>query len=244
MKKPDNISKNDWQLLTQKYRNLDPIIKKIDQDYPIQYLIGHVNFYGLKILVNKNVLIPRFETETLIEKTIKYINKLKLKQASVLEIGAGSGCIGITLKKELGTLEITAIEISRKALKVAKKNAKLNKCKINFINKDIFKYNLVNQYDVIISNPPYIKEGESIDPKTKYEPQIAIYGGADGLMFFEQILQVAKRSLNLKHLVALEIGEEQASNLKKLAKKYFPKDKILIEKDLANKNRYLFIINE
>ena len=244
MKKPENITNNDWRLLKQKYRNLDRILKKIEENYPVQYLIGYVEFLDNKIIVNKNVLIPRFETETLVKKTSQYIKKLKLEEASVLELGTGSGCISIALKSEFPSLGITATDISSKALKVAKRNAKLNKVKFHLIKKNMSKSNFVNKYDVLISNPPYIRETDEIDPKTKHEPKIAIYAGKDGFKYYEQIFKIAKKSLNSKYLIALEIDEEQGKELKKLAKEYFSKANIKIEKDLAGKDRYLFIMNK
>jgi release factor glutamine methyltransferase len=105
----------------------------------------------------------------------------------------------------------------------------------------MFKYKLINNYDVLISNPPYIKDSDVIDESTKYEPKIAIYGGKDGLKYYDQIFKIATKSLNKKHLIALEIDEDAASELKKLAKNYFPNDNIKIEKDLANKDRFIFI---
>lgn len=244
MKRPDNISSCDWKLLQSKYSNMENVIKKIKQNYPIQYLIGYVDFFDNKIEVNKNVLIPRFETETLVEKTLSYIEKLKLKKSSVLEIGTGSGCISIALKNEIDSLEITAMDISSEALKLAKKNAKSNKVKINFIIKNLFKFNLLNKYDILISNPPYIKMGEKIDPKTDYEPKIALYADETGNNFYEKIFEVALKCLNPKHLITLEIEETQGKELKSMAKKYFPTDKIVIEKDLPGKDRFLFIYSE
>ena len=114
--KPDCVSKKDWLLLTRKYKNIDQVANKINNGYPIQYLIGDVSFYGYIIKVNPSVLIPRFETEGLVEKTLRYIKELNLNEASVLDIGTGSGCISIALKKEISTLEITAIDDSYKAL--------------------------------------------------------------------------------------------------------------------------------
>ena len=244
MKKPKNISKLDWQLLQKKYKNLEPILEKINNHYPIQYLIGNVDFYGYQIKVNPNVLIPRFETETLVEKTIDYIRKLDLLNASLLDIGTGSGCISIALKGEIESLEISAIDISRKAISVAKKNAKDNKLKINFICKDVFKYNLINNFDIIVSNPPYIIPGDDVSPEIKYEPKKAIYIKNNPLEYYEKILEIGKKHLNKKNLIALEIDEEQGDNIKKIAKKEFPKAKINIEKDLAGKNRFIFIIND
>lgn len=238
------ISKQDLQLLQKKYTNLDPIFKKIWEGYPIQYLIGNVDFYGYKIDVNPNVLIPRFETENLVYKTIEYIKDLDLRDASVLEIGTGSGCISISLKGELESLEITAIDINKKALMTARSNARKNKVDINFIYKDIFKYDLVNNYDVIISNPPYITPGDEVSENTKYEPYNAIYVDGDPLLYYREILKVSLNALNKKGLIAFEIDEDHGQELVKISKEYYPKAKISLEKDLAGKDRYLFIINE
>ena len=111
MEKPESITTNDWKLLKAKYKNLNKVVKKLNKNYPVQYLIGNVNFYGYNINVNKHVLIPRFETETLVEKTIEYIKKLKLENSSLIDLGTGSGCISIVLKKELETLNITWLDI-------------------------------------------------------------------------------------------------------------------------------------
>ena len=225
MKRPDFISLTDWRLLEQKYQNMDYPIRRIENGYPIQYLIGNVDFYGYKIMVNKNVLIPRFETETLVEKTLKYIDEYKFNKASVLEIGTGSGCISI-------------------ALKIAKKNAKLNKCKITFIKQDVNKCKLFNNYDVLISNPPYLKETDVLDEKTRFEPHNALFGGKDGLKFYPVIFGVAKKYLNKKFLIALEIDEDNGKEIKALAKEAFPKAKVKLEKDLTGRDRYIFVINE
>lgn len=242
--KPDSVSKRDWELLKRKYKNIIPIINKIEEGYPIQYLIGDVSFYGYIIKVNSSVLIPRFETEGLVEKTLKYIRELNLENSSVLDIGTGSGCISIALKKEISSLEITAIDNSYKAIMTAKRNAKYNKASINFIYKNVFKFNIINKYDVIISNPPYISPGDNVSKETKFEPKKAIYVEGDPLKYYKQILEVSHKCLNPKSLIAFEIDELQGKNLKKLAKEYYPKSKIILEKDLANKDRYLFIINE
>lgn len=245
MKRPSNINLSDWQLLQKKYRNLEPIVNKINNHYPIQYLIGNVDFYGYTIKVNENVLIPRFETETLVEKTIELIKKLNLEKASLLDIGTGSGCISVALKCEIPSLEVTAIDNSRKALLVAKKNAKFNKVKINFIYKDLFKYNLVNNYDVIISNPPYIDDEINVSPEIKYEPHNAVFvDKEEPLVYYEEIFKVALKSLNKKHLLAFEIDEDHGEDMKKLAKKYFKADKIIVEKDLSGKDRYLFVYSK
>ena len=244
MEKPENITTNDWKLLKAKYSNLKKVVKKLSKNYPVQYLIGNVNFYGYIINVNKNVLIPRFETETLVEKTIEYIKQLKLTDKSLIDLGAGSGCISIVLKKELEKLNISSLDNSRKALRVAKKNAKMNKADITFIHNDIFKFNPVNKYDILISNPPYITQTDEVDSSIKFEPKNAIYADDFGLKYYKHILSTCNSYLNKRNLIAFEIGDKHGDSLKKIAKKYFPNSKISIEKDLTGKDRYLFIINE
>lgn len=242
MNKPDNITINDWNLLTSKYKDLDVILAKINNNYPIQYLIGNVNFYGYQINVNENVLIPRFETETLVEKTIEYINDLNLTDGTVLEMGTGSGCISIALKKELPNLTIKAIDISPDALTVAKSNANLNVADIEFMEADIFNYKDNNKYNIIISNPPYIAYDEEVDIKTSFEPQNAIFADHNGLVFYEYILK--QTDLLKEHfMLAFEIGEKQGNDLSNLAKQIYPQSTIKIEKDLSGRDRYLFILN-
>lgn len=243
MEKPESITTNDWKLLKAKYKNLNKVVKKLNKNYPVQYLIGNVNFYGYNISVNKHVLIPRFETETLVEKTIEYIKKLKLENGSLIDLGTGSGCISIVLKKELETLNITGLDISNKALKLARKNAKNNKADINFIKENIFKFKPVNKYDILISNPPYITEDDEISPNIKYEPKKAIFTN-DGLKYYRHIMSTCSNYLNKKNLIAFEIGDKQGKDLKKLAKDFFPKATIKLERDLSGRDRYLFIINE
>lgn len=241
MNRPDFITKNDWNLLVKKYKkNIKHAVKKIEKGYPVQYLIGYVDFYGYKINVNKNVLIPRFETETLLEKTIKYIEKFNMENASVLELGTGSGCISIVLKSEIPTLNITALDISRKALRLAKKNAKLNKTEITFIRKDLFKYNLMNTYDVIIGNLPYIKADDQVSKEVHHEPNNAVFTDKTGLSHFEKVFEITK-DLENNYLIALEIDESMGESLKKEAKRYYKGAKIKIEKDLTGRDRYLFI---
>ena len=243
--KPENISNLDWNLLCQKYDNLEEVIAKIDEGYPIAYLIGDVSFYGYPFKVNENVLIPRFETETLIEKTIKLIKSLNLENSNLIDLGTGSGVIAITLKKEIPSLNITAIDKSKEALKVAIENSKLNKVNVDFQNQDIFNYELPENISIVISNPPYIEEDSNYNQNVLYEPKEAIFvSNINPLIYYEQILKIAKEQINKKHLIAFEIDEDHKEDMHKLCKKYFPSDNIVIEKDLADKNRYAFIYSE
>ncbi len=224
-------------------KNIEEDYSRLLEGYPIQYLIGYVNFYGYKINVNKNVLIPRYETEYLVEKTVNYCKKMFDKQIYILDIGTGSGAIAIVLNKELSS-NVTASDISEDAIEVAKNNAKENNASINFVNSDIFS-NIKGKYDVIISNPPYIFEDEKImDSVEKYEPHIALYAKQNGLYFYEEILKNSKKYLNDRFIVAFEIGWWQGNLIFDIAKKYFKDSIITIEKDLSGKDRYIFIKSE
>lgn len=237
------ISKREAEELLKVSKNLDKDYKKLKEGYPVQYLIGYVDFYGYKINVDKNVLIPRWETELLVEKTIKYINKIFNKTIKILDLGTGSGDISIALKKKIDS-DVTACDISDDALVVAKKNALNNNADITFINSDIFN-NINDKYDVIISNPPYIEKDEIImDSVKKYEPHLALYAKDGGLYFYKEILKEAKQYLNKKFIIAFEIGYWQSEKITDIAKQYFNDAKIITEKDYVGKDRYIFVINE
>lgn len=244
MNKIPGITDNDYQLLIEKYDNLEPIIEKLNNNYPVQYLIGNVSFYGYNINVDERVLIPRFETEYLVEKTIDLIEKKKMSTSKLLEVGTGSGCISIALKKEIPSLDITSIDISKSALEVAKLNALENDVQINLQNADIFKYKSDNKFDILVSNPPYIGDEEIIDPKTKYEPQNALYADDSGMKYYKYMIDNYKYFLNDKFIMAFEIGYLQGNSLLEYIKASIPESIAYVEKDLSGKDRYLFIINE
>ena len=231
----------DKKLLIKKYGSLDKIQKKLDNHYPIQYLIGNVDFYGYTMEVREGVLIPRFETEELVSRTIKLIKKHGFDDSCVLDIGTGTGCIPISLKKELPELKVTSIDINGKAIRLAKKNAKSNKVDITFIKKSVFKYNPINKYNVIISNPPYVDREEEVGPEIKYEPENAIFAKDNGLEFYKFIIKNSSKYLEDEFLMSFEIGYKQGDYLKKYAKEVFPDAKVTVEKDLAGFDRFLFI---
>ncbi len=237
------ITKNDYNLLKNLYPdNLEECLEKIENDYPVQYLIGNVSFYGYPIIVNEDVLIPRFETEYLVEKTIAYIHKLNINKPTILDIGTGSGCIAITLAKELKDAKITALDISKKALAIAKKNIKLNKVLIKIKKVDILNTPIKENYDVIISNPPYIALNEKVDPATKFEPQQALFANDNGLEYYKCIINNLK-NIDFK-ICAFEIGMTQKEALCNYINNTLSNVKIDCQKDYNNKDRYLFIINE
>ena len=226
-----------------KDKTLDEGIELLNKGIPVQYIVGNVDFYGYNFKVNENVLIPRFETEELVEKTIKYINKYLDKKVDILDLGTGSGCIAITLKKELDC-NVDAVDISSKALEIAKLNAKNNNVDITFYEGDML--NPINKiYDVIISNPPYIAYNEEIMEIVKNnEPRIALYAKNNGLYYYEEILKNAKKVLNDNFLIAFEMGCNQKEAIKKLAHKYLNNIEIICKRDLSNKDRMIFIMNK
>ena len=217
-------------------------LNELKKGRPIQYIIGNVDFYGYELKVDENVLIPRFETELLVDKTIKKIKKLFSNPVSIIDLGTGSGCIAITLKKELNCT-VDALDISKKALEVAKYNANSNNANINFINSDMTTYQ-EKKYDVIISNPPYIAPNEEImDIVKNNEPHIALYAENKGLYFYEQIIKNISKLTKDKYLVCFEIGSNQGKDIKNIVNKYLKDISISIEKDYANLERFVFITN-
>ena len=218
-------------------------LKKLEKGKPIQYIIGNVNFYGNIIKVNKDVLIPRFETELLVDIAVNQIKKyFPNKKIDILDLGTGSGCIAISLKKQINS-NIDALDISKEAIKLAKQNAKENNVNINFINKDMITYK-EKKYDVIISNPPYISYDEEImDIVKNNEPHIALYAKDNGLYFYKKIIENIPYITKDKYLICLEIGNTQSKEITNIANTYLKDVAILAEKDYSNKDRFIFITN-
>jgi len=239
----DKYSKEDLDLLKKLYpNNYDKQLDKLNNNYPIQYLIGYVDFYGYKINVNENVLIPRFETEYLVDDTLKLISKY-INHPKIIDIGTGSGCIAISLAKELN-ISVTALDVSNNAIKVAKENALENNANISFICEDIKTFIPTNKYNVLISNPPYVKDKANVDNETKYEPQNAIFANDNGLEYYKIILSKSTDMLEDRNIIAFEIGDDQASDIIEIVKIYYPKANIITKNDLNNLNRYIYVINE
>ncbi len=235
-----NLDKKIDQLNIKKY---DFYVNLRHQYMPISHIINYKFFWKYKFFVNKDVLIPRPETELIIEKILKILPKKSEK--NILEIGTGSGCIAISLIKERPNCRIVAIDKSLKAIKVARKNAEIHQVgkKVNFLNIDIDKY-LGNKYDLIVSNPPYIKSSDllSLDKDVRlYEPKIALSGGISGLEIFFKIINKCKKLLKINGTLILEIGERQSKELRKYLK-LNEFNQIKIYKDLSGKDRCLVSI--
>lgn len=219
---------------------LDDGIKLLESDIPVQYIVGNVDFYGNTINVNNNVLIPRFETELLVDKLIKRCKDKFSKKIDILDLCTGSGCIAITLDKEIDS-NVDAIDISCDALDVALENNKKNKTNVNFFESDIFS-NVNKKYDVIVSNPPYISYDEDImDIVRNNEPHIALYAIDGGLYFYKEIIRDMSNYLNDNFIVAFEIGEKQSGLIVDIINLYFNDVNISIEKDYNDRERFIFI---
>ena len=188
-------------------------VELLKNNVPIQYVIGNVNFYGLTFNVNEKVLIPRFETEELVDNTISLIKEMFDYPINIIDLGTGSGCIGITLKKKIDNASVTLLDVSEDALSVAKENAVTNQVNVHFIKSDMWE-NVHEKYDVIVSNPPYIRNDEEIeDVVYQNEPHLALYGGIDGLDLYRKIRKNIEKYIDDKFLLALEIGCEQKEDV-------------------------------
>ena len=220
--------------------NIEEGIRLLESGIPVQYIVGNVDFYGYNFRVNKSVLIPRFETEELVDRTIKYVQKYFDNSVKIVDLGCGSGCISICLSKELG-VSVDAVDISPDALEVARDNCRLNGASVNFYLGDMLKP-LSGKYDVIISNPPYISRDEEIDDIVRNnEPDLALFADNDGLYFYEEILKNCGNYLNDRFLIAFEIGCTQGERIRDFALKYLGDVDVSIEKDLSLRDRFVFI---
>ena len=216
----------------------EKVLERIRTGNPVQYIIGFADFMGEKFIVNKNVLIPRDETEILVTKAIEIA--LKTNSKKILDIGTGSGCIACSIAKAIDGL-ILGIDVSKEALDVANKNAErliLNK-RVSFKESDLFSNLEGEKFDIIVSNPPYIppQEKANIQKEVLKEPDLALYTKDNkGLEFYEKITQNAPKYLNKNGYILFEIGINQSEDVKNLLIKIGFKN-IQIEKDLANINR-------
>ena len=216
-------------------------IERLKNHEPIQYVLGKTTFMDLEFKVNSSVLIPRPETEEL----VRLMLKEDLDGKEILDIGAGSGCIAISLAKNLPNSKVSALDISRDALEVAKENARVNNVDIEFIHEDIFEYKSRKKYDVIVSNPPYVLESEKLLMKQNvlnFEPEIALFvEDKNPLKFYEIILNISKVSINKPGLVFFEINERTKNNFYNIHLIYENADNIDFYDDLNKKNRFIRI---
>ena len=228
----------DLEYLKKYYKgNIEDAIKRLEKGEPVQYIVGDVDFYGNIIKVDKRVLIPRFETEGLCEIAISYLKNTNL---NVIDLGTGSGCIQITLKKKFPNINMHAVDISIDALELAKENAKFNNVEINFYERDMLNP-IDKKFDCIISNPPYLPhDGEVMDIVKNNEPHLALFADDNGYYFYEGILKNYKDHLNDKYYIFFEIGYNQGEKVSELAHKYLDCN-VEVRKDLQGYDRYVII---
>lgn len=222
------------------------MVKRLLNNEPIQYILGETEFSRMKFKVTPSVLIPRPETEELVE-WIKTDLSPTLQQGKLLDIGTGSGCISISLKKLFPNLNVSAMDFSTDILDIARENAKLNKVQVNFIQTDILRVDTLDkQYDVIVSNPPYIPEADKIDMLPNvlhYEPHIALFVADETpLVFYQKIAELAKTSLHHKGKLYFEVHLRQAENISQMLAALQFKH-IQIRTDISGNKRMIRCIN-
>ena len=217
---------------------IEHIVSRLKNYEPIQYIIGETEFLGMRLKVNPSVLIPRPETEELVEIIANSCPQAK----DILDIGTGSGCIAIGLKHLLPSSQVYAIDISQQALKIARQNAKDNELFVAFVEQDILKTdNLDGEFDIIVSNPPYIKHSEKADMKPNvlnYEPHTALFVEDDNpLIFYKKIAFLAYERLRKNGYLYFEINREEANNIRDMLLQTGFID-VEIKKDIFGNNRF------
>jgi release factor glutamine methyltransferase len=246
LQRVDTVLKPDFKIDDEQLFVLKEALSQLKKEIPIQYIIGKTEFYGYPFIVDKNTLIPRPETEELVEWIINEVGSLRFETRidfSILDIGTGSGCMPIALAKNLKNATISAIDISADALKVAKKNADLNKVAINFLEVDILQAkNLSEKYNIIVSNPPYVRELEKVEIKNNVlhnEPHLALFVADENpLIFYNKIADLAKHHLKKNGLLFFEINQYLAKETMALLKQKGFKT-IALRKDIFNNDRMI-----
>jgi release factor glutamine methyltransferase len=232
---------------------LNFICKRLKRNEPIQYILGEAIFYGMKFMVNRDVLIPRPETEELVDKIIKDYNSSDKNGIRIIDIGTGSGCIAIGLKKHLPFAEVYSFDVSAEALEVAKQNAEINKVSIQFIKGNILTYgayvdiasplfNELPMFDIIVSNPPYVtlSEAKEMEVRVKdFEPGIALFvGDKEPLLFYNAISEFASKKLKTGGKLYFELNSQYASDTMNLLKQKGFTDLELVQ-DISKRERIL-----
>lgn len=231
------------ELLIDDEEKLYHLVSELKTGRPYQQILGETEFYGMKFFVDENVLIPRPETEELLEIAIREIknSKFKVQGLKILDIGTGSGIIPLVLKKHFPEAEVSSIDFSENALKTAKRNAEYHQLEIQFIHADYLNFELAENYDIIISNPPYIgieEEIEIADSVKEFEPKMALFSPtSDALIFYRKIAEDAKKYLNENGLLFLEINQKLGPETLEL---YLDFSNAQLLKDLSENDRFIY----
>jgi len=221
----------------------ESVLSDLKKEKPIQYILGATEFYGLPFLVNENTLIPRPETEELVDWIKVETEKLKVESLKILDIGTGSGCIAISLAKNLPSAQVSAIDVSEKALAIANKNAQLNIVEVNFILKNILETDFLDEkYDIIVSNPPYVRNLEKEEIKSnvlQYEPHLALFvADNDALLFYRKIATLAKKHLYENGKLYFEINQYLGKETIELLEEMGFKN-VTLKKDIYDNDRMI-----
>ncbi|HKL47459.1 MAG TPA: peptide chain release factor N(5)-glutamine methyltransferase [Candidatus Izemoplasmatales bacterium] len=222
----------------------DGLDKYLEENMPVQQIIGHVYFYGHRFKVSNQALIPRFETEELVANVLMlYDEYFSGQKVDMIDVGTGSGCLAIALAKEEPHFNVSATDISDEALQLAKENADLLGADVEFIQGDMLEPVMNQEFDILVSNPPYIPTDEQVDALIlDNEPHIALFGGKDGLKFIREIIIDSKKILKEKAIIAFEHAYDKGEAIRNLAETVYPNAKIFTLKDMQKLDRMTFII--
>lgn len=247
MKKTELIINQEKEVSQENKNTYFYYIEEIIKGKPVQYITNEQEFMNLKFYVDKYVLIPQPDTEILVEEGIKKIIEIEKKNIKVLDLCTGSGAIAIAIKKYTEKLkkyvDVYASDISEEAIKIAKKNAKTNNVSINFIVSNMFENIKEEDFDIIISNPPYIKTKiiDTLSKEVQNEPHIALDGGEDGLFFYRKILEKGHKFIKQKGYILLEIGYDQKNDIIEILKTINEYEDFKCIKDLSNNDRVILL---
>ncbi|WP_313804535.1 peptide chain release factor N(5)-glutamine methyltransferase [Flavobacterium sp.] len=245
MKRVDLVLQHDFELDGMQLLQWETVLDQLKKQKPIQYILGETEFYGLPFYVNENTLIPRPETEELVDWIITENLKIeKFKDLKILDVGTGSGCIAISLAKNLPNAKVYAMDVSEKALEIARKNAKRNEVTIEFLHQSILETeDLLQSFDIIVSNPPYVRnlEKEEIEKNVlDFEPHLALFvEDHDALLFYRKITELAANNLPTNGQLYFEINQYLGNDMVELLQKNNFRQ-IELRKDIYGNDRMLF----
>ena len=237
----NNLINDNKELTKKEEQEYLKYIQMVKNGEPIEHITHQKEFMKLNFYVDKNVLIPRQDTEILVEEIIKIAKHIKAKK--ILDLCTGSGAIAISLAKYIDNIQITALDISSKAIDIATKNARINNVedRITFVESNLFDSLAEEKYDIIVSNPPYIKRKviEKLDKEVRKEPIIALDGGEDGLDFYRKIIDNGYKYLKYGGYIGLEIGYDQKEDVTKIIKEKQHYKNTFCKKDLYDNDRVI-----
>lgn len=244
MKRVDLVLNDALELDAMQLFQWETVLFQLKEEKPIQYILGETEFFGLPFYVNENTLIPRPETEELVDWIIQCVNKkFKTEKIKVLDIGTGTGCIAVSLAKNLINAEVYALDVSEKALEIAHKNANRNNVSVTFLSQSILETeDLLSEFHIIVSNPPYVRNLEKQEIKKNvldFEPHLALFvEDNDPLLFYRKITQLAKKNLSDRGMLFFEINQYLGKEMIRLLQDYNFLD-IELKKDIYGNDRMI-----